>query len=101
MNSHYEPYWHQAMELRGKTHALIGDSEHPVAHSLRQDTSLLVEDIEMDRHPDRINERIDGIQQRLSQARTMGDEVLDVPANRRLRTSYEQVRDGIMQWPHR
>lgn len=101
MNSHYEPYWHQAVELRSRTNDLVGRSEHPVARSLRQDTSMLVEDIQMNRKQDVIGNRIDDIQGRLRQARTMGDDILQMPDNRYLRNNFEKIRDGIMQWPQR
>lgn len=101
MNTQYEPYWHQAVELRSKTNSFVGASDHPVARSLRQDTSMLVEDIQLGRKQDVIGGRIDDIQSRLRQARTMGDEIIKMPDNRYLRSNFERIRDGISQSPPR
>ena len=100
MDAHYEPYWHQAMDLRNKTANFIGGKDHPVAHALHQESSMLVEDIEMNRQPRAIEDRINGIQSRLSQARTMGDEIIAVTHNSDLRGHFEKMREGIRQLPH-
>ena len=61
---------------------------------------MLVEDIEMDRQPRAIEERIDGLQSRLAQARTMGDEIIGVTHNSDMRSNLEKMRSGIRQLPH-
>ena len=100
MNTHYEPYWQQAVQLRSQTHQFLGDSSHPIARALHQDSSMLVEDIEMDRQPRAIEDRITGLQSRLAHARTMGDEILSVPKNQDLHGRLEKMREGFRQMPH-
>jgi hypothetical protein len=87
------------MELRHKTADLLQGKDHPLAHSLHQESSMLVEDIEMSRQPRAIEERIDSIQGRLAQARTLGDEVLGYGHTTDLHGRFEKLRDGIRQLP--
>ena len=100
METQYEPYWHAAVELRGKTQSLIGSKEHPIAKELDHESSMLVEDIEMDRRPRTIEDRIVGIQSRLAKARTMGDEIIGVTHNTELHERFEKMREGVRHLPH-
>ena len=42
MQTTYEEYWHQAMELRHQTEDMIADHDHPLARSLHHETVQLV-----------------------------------------------------------
>lgn len=100
MNTHYEDHWHKAVELRAQTHDLINDTAHPMARQLQHQTSQLVEDIELNRRPRSIEERIERIQHQLVEARAQGDEVLSMEHNNHLHQGYSQMRDGIRRLPH-
>src|ERR1700754_4809167 len=65
MDSMYEPYWQQAMQLRHQTHDMIANHEHPMARSLHTETIRLVDDIERNRAPRAIEDRIKVIQHQL------------------------------------
>jgi hypothetical protein len=100
MNTQYEEYWHQAMELKHQTHDLINDHNHPIAHVLHQQTTGLVDDIELQRHPRDIDDRIQRIKTELIQARSQGDAVLNTEHSVLLHHSYEKMREGIRRLPH-
>jgi hypothetical protein len=100
MDTIYEPYWHQAMELRHETHDLINDYNHPVAQVLHHETNQLVEDIEMHRKPRAIEDRIKQIQRQLIEARAQGTTVLNADHNQYLHHNYDQLRSRVRQMPH-
>ena len=100
MNSMYEEHWHVAMELKHRTHDLINDHNHPTARVLHHESTQLVDDIELQRQPRTIEERIQHIQRQLMQARNQGDEVMSVDHNTNLHHSFENLRKGIRRMPH-
>jgi hypothetical protein len=100
VNTQYEDYWHQAMELKHQTHDLINDHEHPMAHALQHETTELVDDIELDRHPRSIEDRIRRIQHQLLEARSQGEKVLSYDHNHHLHQHYDHMRQGIRRLPH-
>lgn len=96
----YEPYWHEAMQLKAHTHDMIKDHNNPMAHVLHHETSQLVEDIEMNRKPRAIEDRIKQIQHQLVQARAQGDGVMNYTHNEGLHHSYNRMREQIRRMPH-
>lgn len=100
MDAHYEQHWHAAMELKHQTHDLINDASHPMARTLHHESSQLVEDIEMQRQPRAIEERILVIQRQLRQARAQGVDVMSTGHNSSLHKSFEHLREGVRSMPH-
>lgn len=100
MDTIYEPYWHQAMELKHQAHDMINDHSHPIARSLHHETTQLVDDIEMRRTPRTIEERIQIIQRQLIEARAQGDVVLNVNHSQHLHHRYEKMREDVRRMPH-
>lgn len=100
MDAHYEPYWHQAMQLKHQTQDVINDHGHPTAMVLHHETNQLVEDIEMHRQPRAIEDRIKQIQRQLIEARAQGDQVINYDHNQHLHHNYEQMRNSVRRLPH-
>lgn len=100
VDSLYEPYWHEAMQLKAHTHDMIRDHNNPMARVLHYETSQLVEDIEMNRQPRAIEDRIKQIQHQLVQARTQGEEVMNYSHSEGLHRSYTHMRERVRRLPH-
>lgn len=100
MNTQYEAYWHQAMELKHQTNDLISDHSHPMARILQHETTQLVDDIELSRHPRSIDNRIRTIQRQLVEARAQGEAVMSHEHNQQLHQHYGTMGARIRQLPH-
>lgn len=100
MDTRYEDHWHKAVALRAQTHDLVNDASHPMARQLQHQTSQLVEDIELNRRPRSIEERIERIQHQLVEARAQGDAVLHIDHNNHLHQSYGHMREAVRRLPH-
>lgn len=100
MDVHYEPLWHDAMQLKHQTQDMINDHNHPMAQVLHHETTQLVDDIEMNRTPRAIEDRVKQIQRQLVQARAQGEGVINYTHNEGLHHSYTQMRDRIRNMPH-
>ena len=100
MDSIYEPYWHEAMELKHQTNDMINDHSHPMAQVLHHETSQLVEDIEMARKPRAVEDRIKQIQRQLIEVRAQGSAVINTSHNESLHHSYGQLRERVRKLPH-
>jgi hypothetical protein len=99
MDTHYEPFHKQALDLRYKVQDTIDDTNHPLARVLSHEAHQLVEDIESGRQPRAVEDRVKQIQHQLIQLRAQGN-VLDHNSNQMLHHNYEQMRERLRQLPH-
>ena len=100
METQYEEYWHQAMELKHQTHDLITNHDHPQARSLHHETVQLVDDIELGKHPRAVEDRIKTIKRQLIEARAQGGEVLSLEHNQALHHGYDKLQQHVRSLPH-
>ncbi len=100
MDTHYEPFHKQALDLQYKFHDSINDHEHPMARLLTREIHQLTQDIESQRNPRAIEDRIKIIQHQLVETRAQGEKVINYEHNQHLHHNYEYMRGGIRQMPH-
>ncbi len=100
MDPHYNDFHRQALDLQYKLHDVLDDVNNPMAHTLRNEVHQLVGDIEGNKSPRAVEDRVKVIQQQLQQARHQGDGLMDFNHNEMLHHSYEDMRIGLRKLPH-
>jgi hypothetical protein len=102
MDTFYQPFHKQAVDLQYKFHDMVDDPNHPEARALQHEIHQLVEDIESSKHPRAIEDRVKVIQRQLDQTRLRNapKPVLNHNENQAMYHSYEQMRHDLRQLPH-
>lgn len=99
MNDQYKEIRKQADDLKFTLRDKLDNREHPLAQSLERETEQLVQDVESEKKPRNIEDRVKQIQRLLMQARDQGEAILDPGDGQALYHEYERLRDDIRQLP--
>ena len=91
----YHPIYAQAKDLQYKFHDIVGNADHPMAHTLRNEIHDLVEDIEVRKNPLTIEQRVKTIQNQLKQIEHQGHSFMNYDHANYLHHSYERMRSDI------
>lgn len=101
MNARYQPLYKQAMNLQYKFRDIVDDPRHPGAQSMQREIRELVEDVESEKAPRAIENRIKSIQQALQQTKSQdGIGVLSYEDNNLLYRAFEQMRADLHRLPN-
>jgi len=101
MNASYQPFHKQAMDLKYKFQDMVDDPYDPTAKVLQREVHSLTQDIEAQKHPRDIENRIKVIQQQLQQAKAQsGQQALSYQDNDYLHHNFEQLRTDIRRLPN-
>ncbi len=101
MNPSYQPFHKQAVDLQYKFHDMVDDPYNPTAMVLQHEVHNLTQDIEAQKHPRDIENRIKVIQQQLIQAKAQsGQQALSYQDNDYLHHNYEQMRTNVRNLPN-
>lgn len=100
MNEYYKNFHKQALDLQYKFHDSINDHDHPMARVLEHQIHQLTQDIQGERNPRAIEDRVKIIQHQLIEARAQGEGLINHEHNQDLHHRYEYMRSGIRQLPH-
>lgn len=103
MDQHYHELREHALDLRNQVHDRIDDHNHPMAHILVHETNQLVEDIESQKHPRALEDRIKTIQRELHGLRyeQPGHTLMSHGDLESFHHAYEHQRDMIRRLPNR
>jgi hypothetical protein len=99
MQQHYKPLHEQARNLEFRVRDLIDQPGHPTSVALRNETHKLTEEIEMDKNPRAIEERVKVIQRQIDQAEHHGEAIMNVEHLSDLHHHYEGMRSNIRRMP--
>lgn len=101
MHPSYEPFHKQAVDLQYKFHDMLDDRLNPTAQILQKEVHSLAEDIQAEKHPRDIENRIKIMQQQLIQAKAQaGTQPLSYQDNDYLHHNYEQMRVNLQHLPN-
>jgi hypothetical protein len=100
MDQQYRPIYQQAVDLRNRFHDLTDQPNHPMAHVLQREVHELVEDMEKNKNPRTLENRVKAIQHQLLESRMQGDNILSDNHIDYFHHNYEQMRTNIRHFPH-
>jgi hypothetical protein len=100
MDQHYHPVYQQAVNLRNQYHDVVDNPNHPMAHILQREIHDLVEDMEKNKNPRTLENRVKTIQRQLLETRMQGDDILSSNHVDYFHHNYEQMRNNIRRFPH-
>lgn len=96
----YHPIYQQAKDLQYKFHDYVREDNHPAAHVLRTEIHNLVEDIEKQKNPLSIENRVKIIQHQLQQIEHQGHTFMNYEHANYLHSSYDRMREDIRHLHH-
>jgi len=99
MDPRYKDLHKTADNLHFRFHDVLDNPNHPMANVLKHEVKQLVEDIEMNKHPRAIEDRVKVIQQQLQRANREGGMINPNEFNN-LHHDYERLRVNVRELPH-
>lgn len=99
MDAHYQPFHRQAVDLQHRIQDSFDDQDHPLARVLQRQVTDLVDDIESNRDPRSVEDRIKHIQHGLMQVRAQGTRVMDYGHTQTFHHQYEKLREDVRRLP--
>ncbi len=100
MDPNYKPIHQQADKLQYKCKDLIDDDRDPLAQMLQRETVEVREDIEQNKAPRAVEDRIKRIQQQLEKAKSQEHPALSPQDADYLFDAYEQMREDLRGLPN-
>jgi plasmid stabilization system protein ParE len=95
MNAAYKPIHQQADRLHHKTEAMIDDRSNPMAETISREARNILEDIESDKGPRSVEDRIKRLQQQLERLKDTPTSAISANDADSLQDSYEQLRGQL------
>jgi hypothetical protein len=94
----YQPLYQQARDLQFQVHDALDDPNHPTAFVLKQEMQHLMDDIEVQRNPRDLENRIKIIQHSMLEARTNPNSFMDSQHADYFHHNYEQMRQNVRRF---
>lgn len=95
MDTDYQPFLKQAVDMQYKFHDVVDQPSDPMAARLKSEIQNLVNDAKTKRNPRDMENRIKAIQQQLKDVRAQGGQTMDTAHCDTLWQSYEQMRMNL------
>jgi alpha/beta superfamily hydrolase len=96
----YQPLYHQVRDLQFRVHDAMDDHNHPSAQLLRTEMRHLEDELEMNRNPRDIENRIKTIQHTLLEARSQPNSFMSIPDADHFHRTYEDMRRHVRDFPN-
>lgn len=100
MQQYYQPLYQQARDLQFRVHDVMEDPNHPMAQTLRIEVQKLSDELNEQKNPHDIENRIKIIQNSLTQAQHSGQNFINADNSMDLRHNYERMRLDVRRMPH-
>ncbi len=100
MDPNYKPLQQQADKLHYKCSDVIDDRNHPLAQMLDRETKEVREDIESNKPPRNVEDRIKRIQKELERAKDTPVPALSPDDADMLFDEYERLRESLHRLPN-
>lgn len=92
---HYQHMYDQARQMQNRIHDSIGDHNHPMAHVIDHEMRGLMDDMEMNRHPRDIENRIKNLQHQMQQVEHQGQHLMTVDHAVNMHHDFEHMRRTV------
>lgn len=100
MDQLYHPLREQVIHLQERFHDTVNDHTNPYVNILNREMQTLRHDIEVQKNPRSLEDRVKIIQHQLLEMKVQGTTALNYDHVDYLHHGYEQVRNNIRQFPH-
>jgi len=100
MQQYYQPLYQQARDLQFRVHDQMNDPYHPMAQSLKTEVQQLTDDLNEQRNPREIEDRIKTIQHSLMQAQNSGANYMNIDHSTAMYHNFENLRQDVRRMPH-
>lgn len=100
MDPNYKPLQQQAEHIHHKCMDILDDKSDPLAHLLERETKEIREDIERNKGPRTVEDRIKRVQRELERAKARPVPALSPDDADLLFDSYERLREGLRRLPN-
>ena len=100
MDPNYKEYHKQALDLQYKFHDVVDNHADPRMQSLQREVHALVEDIESNKNPRHVEDRLKVIDHQLLEARSAGGQLMSYGDIDGLHHSYQHLRENIRRMPN-
>ncbi len=97
MDPNYKPLQQQADKLHHKCSDIIDDRDHPLAQLLIRETKEIREDIESNKPPRKVEDRVKQVQKELEHAKDRPVSALSPDDADLLFDGYERLREDLRQ----
>lgn len=95
LDPHYQELFKETEHLRYQVHDAIDDRSHPSAHALQHELEHLENDIQSQRHPRNVEDRVKNIQRLLIEARSQQRGYMSSDDADHFHRTYESMRRNI------
>jgi hypothetical protein len=100
MQQYYQPLYQQARDLQFRVHDVMSDPNHPLAQGLRTEVQKLTDDLNEQKNPHDIENRIQIIQHSLMQAQNNRENYMNVDHSTAMYHNFENLRLNVRRMPH-
>ncbi len=100
MQDYYKDAYRQAEKLHHRFRDTVDEPDAPAMQKLHHETRQIAEDMEMDKKPRSIEDRIKVVQQELRRVRAQSDILMDYNDIDSLFDGYEDLRSALRKLPN-
>lgn len=100
MQQYYQPLYQQARNLQYRVHDVMDNPNHPMAQVLRTEVQHLNDELQAEKNPRDIEDRIKVIQHTLMETQNSADHIMNVDHSAGLHHDYERMRFDVRRMPH-
>jgi hypothetical protein len=100
MDQYYRNYHKQAVDLQYHFQDVVDNHADPRMQSLHREVHALAQDIESNKHPRSIEDRLKIIDHQLVQARSAGGQLMSYNDIDGMQHSYRKMREDIRRLPN-
>jgi YesN/AraC family two-component response regulator len=98
MDPNYKPLYQKAQSLEHQVYDAIDDHNHPNIRVIRTEMHALIDDMESNRHPRTVEDRIKTIQHQLIQIRAQGGQAMDYSNVDHFHRNFEDMRQDLRRF---
>ena len=100
MDQYYSSLYKNVANLQNRYNDTINDRNHPMAEVLEREMFNLRHEVQNQRNPRSIEDRVKIIQHQLLEMKTQGTTLMNHDHVDYLHHGYDQVRQNVRQFPH-
>lgn len=98
MDPNYKPIYQKAQSLEHQVYDAIDDHNHPTVRVMRNEMRALMDDMESNKNPRSVENRVQVIQRQLNQLRAQGDQAMDYGHIDHFHRNFEDMRQDLRRF---
>jgi hypothetical protein len=98
MDPNYRPIYQKVQNLEHQVYDAVDDHNNPMIHVVRNEMRSLMDDMETNKHPRSVEDRVKTIKHQLIQLRAQGDQAMDYGHIDHFHRTFETVRQDLRRF---